>query len=327
MLKHKIMIRKAFMDIFITAIIILSTVILLALAVALVCYLLVFYISPRGRKNKKEEYEIPQGPIYEPFRDAMISWIKEGRALPHREISITSFDGLRLYGRYYHFFDGAPIELILHGYRGSAERDLSGAISRCRQVGTNVIIVDQRCGGKSEGRTSTFGIRESRDCRAWIDYIITEIDPNAKIIIGGVSMGASTVMICAGEELPANVVGILADCGYTSAKAIIKKVMRDIKVPPALLYPFVRLGAIIFGGFDPEATSPVEQLKKSRLPIIFFHGEDDAFVPCDMSRENFKACASEKKKLVTIKGAGHGLAFPVDPEKYVGAVREFFGKA
>ena len=314
------------MDIFVNIVLILSSLILLALAVSLVCYLLVFYVSPKSRECK-EEYDVPKGKIYEPFYEDMIRWIKEGRTLPHRDISITSFDGLRLYGRYYHFFDGAPIELIMHGYRGSAERDLSGAIARCRKVGTNVIIVDQRCGGRSEGRTTTFGIRESRDCRAWIDYIINEIDPNAKIIIGGVSMGASTVMICAGEELPENVIGVLADCGYTSAKAIIKKVMRDIKMPPALLYPFVRLGAMIFGGFDPEATSPVEQLKKSRLPVIFFHGDTDDFVPCDMSRENFEACASEKKRLVIIEGAGHGIAFPVDPEKYVGAVREFFGKA
>ena len=99
-------------------------------------------------------------------------------------------------------------------------------------------------------------------------------------------------------------VGILADCGFTSAPAIIKDVTRKIHLPAPLLYPFIRLGGRLFGGFDIEERSALEAVKQSRLPVIFFHGEDDAFVPCEMSRENFEACAS-RKQLVTIPGAGH----------------------
>jgi len=120
------------------------------------------------------------------------------------------------------------------------------------------------------------------------------------------------------------VVGILADCGYTSSEAIIKKVMRDMHLPAGLLYPFARLGAKLFGGFDPNASSPIDAMKRCRLPIIFFHGDNDGYVPHSMSEENYAACVSEKKKLVIVKGAGHGLCFPMDKEAYYKELDGFF---
>jgi len=119
-------------------------------------------------------------------------------------------------------------------------------------------------------------------------------------------------------------VGILADCGYTSAKEIMYDVMRKMKLPPKLCYPFVKLGAKLFGHFDLDETSPVEAMKRCKLPVIFFHGESDDFVPCDMSRKNYEACTG-RKKLVTIPGAGHGLAYAVEPERYVKELYDFFG--
>ena len=96
-----------------------------------------------------------------------------------------------------------------------------------------------------------------------------------------------------------------------------------MKLPAEILYPAARLGAKIFGGFDLEETSPIEATKRSSLPTIFFHGDNDAFVPHYMSEENYEAC-SAPKKLVIIKGAGHGLAFPIDQELYIKEAKEFF---
>ena len=137
-------------------------------------------------------------------------------------------------------------------------------------------------------------------------------------------LGASTVLMAAGSPLPPQVKGVLADCGFTSPKAIILKVIRQLKLPSKLLYPFVRLGARLFGGFDLEAGSALETVKHATVPVIFFHGEDDDFVPMQMSEENFQACTG-RKKLVITPGAGHGLCYPVDPDGYLHALREFFG--
>jgi fermentation-respiration switch protein FrsA (DUF1100 family) len=147
--------------------------------------------------------------------------------------------------------------------------------------------------------------------------------PDAKIILTGISMGASTVLMAAGSPLPSQVKGVLADCGFSTARDIIQKVVRQLKLPPKLVYPFIRLGARLYGGFDPDSYSALEAVKTATLPIIFFHGDNDAFVPCEMSREMYDACPT-RKALITIPGAGHGLDYAVDPQKYLATLREFF---
>jgi len=295
--------------------------VLICLLTAYICFYIAFYV-PRKKVMDTEKISIPKGDIYEPYREQMVAWVKQTRALKHEEVSVTSFDGLKLYGKYYEYAPGAPIELMFHGYRGSAEKDLSGGVQRCFSLGRSVLLVDQRTSCKSEGNVISFGINESRDCLTWIDFIIERFGSDSKIILTGISMGAATVMIAAGKELPPNVIGVLADCGYSSAKAIIQKTIREMKLPPTLLYPFVKLGAKIFGHFDLEETSPVEAIKNCKIPIIFIHGEADDFVPCDMSREVYEACPSPKL-LFTVPEAGHGLGYIMDLEGYLKAVVEF----
>ena len=295
----------------------------LALLISFICFYMAFFVPKHGPVDPNE-YPIPDGEIYEPFRDKMVNWMKQTRQLPYEDFYITSFDGLKLHGRYYEYAPGAPIELMFHGYRGNAERDLCGGVQRCFALKRSALLVDQRASGHSEGKVITFGIKEHKDCLNWVDFMVDRFGPDVKIILTGISMGASTVLMAAGTPLPPQVKGVLADCGFTSAKAIMCKVIRQINLPPRLLYPFARLGAKLFGRFDLEATSPLEAVKKAAVPIIFFHGDDDAFVPCYMSQENFEACAS-RKQLIRIPGAGHGLAFPVDKEGYLSALAEFFG--
>jgi fermentation-respiration switch protein FrsA (DUF1100 family) len=150
--------------------------------------------------------------------------------------------------------------------------------------------------------------------------------PDAKIILCGISMGAATVMMAAGEELPENVIGVLADCGYTSNEDIIKKVIRqDVKLPPNISYPFVKLAARLWGGFDLDETSPIEAMKNCQRPIIFIHGEADDFVPCDMSIRNYEACTAPKT-ILTVPGAGHGLAYLMGRDDYFKTLLAFSNK-
>ena len=299
-----------------------AALLLLILLTSFICFRMAFF-SPRKAVKNPPEYPLPPGKIYEPYRERMIQWIKETRALPVREYSVTSFDGLTLRGRFYEYAPGAPIELMFHGYRGDAERDLCGGVQRCFALKRSALIVDQRGCGRSEGHVITFGLREQEDCLTWLKLMEREFGPDAKIILTGISMGASTVLMAAARELPPQVKGILADCGYTDAPAIIKKVIRQLHLPAELLYPFVRLGALLYGGFDPNKASALKAMKQCTLPVIFFHGEADDFVPCSMSEENFNACSSAKR-LVTVPGAGHGLAFPADERDYLKELGDFF---
>ena len=295
---------------------------LAVLIISYICYRIAFY-APDRKPDFIETIDIPKGAIYEPFRESMENWIREARAMPSTDCSIQSFDGLTLHGKYYEYAPNAPIELMFHGYRGNGERDLSGGVHRCFQLGHSALIVEQRCSGKSGGNVISFGVNEHRDCLSWIDFAVKTFGPDVKIILTGISMGAATVLTAAGTPLPTNVIGVLADCGYTSAEDIIKIVIKRLNLPVNLAYIFVRLGARIFGRFDLHGPSPIEAMRHCSVPVIFFHGEADDFVPCDMSEKNYEACVS-RKKLVTIPGAGHGLCYPVAPEQYLQALREFF---
>ena len=287
----------------------------------LIFFFLTFYV--RRTKTDPDVYPLPQGKTYEPYHPQMLEGMKAFRTMPHQVFCITSFDGLKLSGRYFEYAPGAPMELMFHGYRGTAERDLGAGIRRAFAVGHNALIVDQRTTGESEGRLVTFGIREHRDCLKWVEFCVDHFGSDVSIYLTGISMGASTVLMAAGEPLPPNVKGVLADCGFTSAPEIIKAVCKLLHLPGSIVYPMLRLSGKLLGGFDLEENSAVEAVKRCRIPVIFFHGENDNFVPCHMSRENYEACAAPKA-ILTVPGAGHGLSYLAAPEQYVKTLEDFW---
>lgn len=300
--------------------IVIGTIFIILFTTTLICYLMAFY----NKKRKKESGEIilPDFQMYQLFKNDIINDIKTARSMEYQEFTIKSFDNLTLYARYFESFKGAPIELMFHGYRGNGERDLSTGIRRAKLCGRNAFIVDQRAHGKSEGHTISFGINERRDCLEWIKFVINHFGKDVKIVLTGISMGAATVMMASNMDLPSNVIGILADCGYDSPKNIIKKYISDLKLPANIFYPFVKLGAKIFGKFNLEEASAIEAVKNSKAPIILIHGTSDSLVPYQHSVNCYEACTSAKK-LVPIKDAEHGVSYLHDPDTYVNELNAF----
>lgn len=283
------------------------------------CYRLVFY----SRNDKEQDiYTIPPGKQYEDVADVMLQNIHKLSKLPFEQIYITSRDGVKLAARYYHLKDDAPVQIQFHGYRGNGIREYSGGNKMARSLGYNSIVVDERAHGKSGGHTITFGIKERFDCLDWVEYACKRFGKDTPIILSGVSMGAATVLMASELDLPKNVAAITADCPYSSPGEIIRKVCADIKLPGGLVYPFVVLGALIFGKFRLWECSAVEAVKHTRIPILLIHGEDDRFVPCAMSMEIYRACAS-RKKLITFPEAGHGLSYLKDSQRYEEAFKDF----
>lgn len=238
------------------------------------------------------------------------------------DVFINSFDGLKLHGRYYHVKDGAPLDIQFHGYNGNAMRDFCGGNKISRESGHNSLLIDQRAHGMSQGKTISFGINERKDCLSWVRYAVERFGEDTEIVLSGVSMGAATVLMASDLGLPKNVKAIVADCGYSSPKAIINKVMRDSGLPDKLMYPFVWLGAMVFGKFNLTESSAVSAVPESDVPILIIHGGADDFVPCYMAEEIYKACRSEKKLLI-VPGAGHGMSYLVDKDLYEKTVKDF----
>jgi fermentation-respiration switch protein FrsA (DUF1100 family) len=283
-----------------------------------------FYFAFLKRKvQDTTDLDAPINNFLKPYRETVESGMKYIYEHPHTEVYTKSFDGLRLCAQYYPCGESKRTIIIFHGYRSSPQRDFSCAVKMYGEMGLNVLMVDQRSSGKSEGHVITFGIREHRDCLSWTEFVIRRFGPDVKIILTGISMGASTVMMAGGTDLPKQVIGILADCGFTSPKAIIQKVIGQMGLPPKLCYPFVKWGAALYGHFNLEEGSALDAVKRCRVPVLFFHGDADDYVPIEMSYENYNACAS-RKQLVVVKNAGHGLSYLLDNPAYLTAAKEFF---
>lgn len=284
------------------------------------CYRYVYTVDKSRIDPRKPDTD----PQYYPLQERLMAQVDLADGLPYEDVWTRSRDGLKLHGRYYEVEPGAPVQIQFHGYRGSPLRDFCAGLPMALELGCNVLLIDERAHGKSEGKCLTFGVLEREDCLCWVDFIRQRCGQDTPVVIYGVSMGAATVMMAA-KLVPENVRGIIADCGYDSPKNILIEVMSGVGFPPKLFYPLIRLGGRLYGGFDVEAASAETALAGSTVPILFIHGEDDRFVPCRMSQRNYAACTAPKT-LVTIPGAAHAVSSIVDPVAYRSAMERFLAE-
>lgn len=267
-------------------------------------------------------YFSPEGEQYDEVREGIRKSVARMAERKYESITITSFDGCKLFARYYHVSNDAPVQILFHGYKSSSLLDCSGGSYFAGVLGHNAIVVDQRSHGQSSGNVITFGIKERKDCLRWTEYAIERFGKNVPIILSGLSMGAATVLMATDLNLPENVKGIIADCPYSSPKEIIMKVAKDMHFPPRLMLPFVWLGGFLFGQFNLFESSAVEAIKTCDIPILILHGDADELVPCEMA----KALETSGAKDITLElfeKAGHGLSYIILPDKYEKVVLEF----
>ena len=221
---------------------------------------------------------------YGRFYDYMVSadrWLKEHDA---QEVSIASYDGLRLCGLWIPAENPKGTILLAHGYRSTKLADFSVAYDYYHRHGMNILVPDQRSHGKSEGRYITFGVKESKDMLSWIDFHNREFG-DYQMILSGLSMGASTMLYLVDQDLPENVKGLIADCGFTSPKDILASVFkRVIHLPAGPTVLAADLFARLFAGFSLYEKDTRKTLANSKIPVFMIHGTGDDFVPCDMTR-------------------------------------------
>lgn len=242
-----------------------------------------------------------------------------------KDIYITTFDNLKLHGYYVCQKDTHKWAITVHGYMSDAF-SLSTKALHYNKLGYNVLAVDLRAHGKSEGNYIGMGYHDAKDIIYWINYIISK-DKDAEILLHGVSMGAATVMIASPlcNNLK-NVKVIIEDCGYTSALAQFKFQLRRLfNLPSFPILNIANLTVKIKAGYFLKEASPIQSIKNTKVPIMFIHGDLDTFVPFSMLDELFNSCKSPKQKLV-IKGASHAHAEDENKEIYWREVDRFVNK-
>ncbi|MBE6943965.1 MAG: alpha/beta hydrolase [Ruminococcaceae bacterium] len=241
------------------------------------------------------------------------------------DVWTESHDGLKLHAIWVPADDPKGTVLLAHGYRSCKLADFGMVYELYHNLGLNLLLIDQRSHGRSEGRYITFGVLESRDLQKWVQFHNEQFGHHP-VILSGLSMGASTVLYLADRRLPKNVKGIVADCGFTSPKEIIAKVFRDTVHFGA--GPFLwaaDLFARVLAGFSLYERDTRKSLAKSRLPVLLIHGKGDDFVPCYMTEQAYKACTSPKE-MYLVEEAGHGISYLYDTPGYRKRVMDFLRK-
>lgn len=295
----------------------------LALLLAAVTYYITFYTP---HKSQLSVYNIPKGEQYKQNRELMHRLIEEMDKRPYERVFTRSRDGLLLSGRYYETEVGAPLAICFHGYRGTAVRDFCGGAVIALEAGYNTLVIDERGHGESEGHTITFGVKEKYDVLSWVDYATRRFGGEVKIVLCGISMGAATVLLACSLPLPQSVVGITADCPYSSPRAIIRKVCRDTRLSPFLVYPFISLGALLFGRFFLGRDDVIDAVSNATVPVLLIHGGDDRLVPCEMAKK-IRDANPLYIDLHLFEGAGHGISYMKDYGRYRALITAFLERA
>ncbi len=251
-------------------------------------------------------------------------------AHPEIEVHTESEDGLRLTG----FMQEQPggtgathnWALLVHGYGGSHVW-MQDHAERYYAHGYHTLLPDLRGCGKSEGRYMGMGWLDRRDLLCWIRWIAKR-DPEASIVLHGVSMGAAAVMMTAGENTPEQVKAFVEDCGYTGAWDIFASELKlRFHLPPFPVLYAADLMARIRAGYGFREASALRQTAKCSKPMLFIHGSEDRFVPFRMQDAVYRAKPGSNKRKVVADGADHAVAHYAMGDRYwdevFGFLREY----
>ncbi|MCR4754873.1 MAG: alpha/beta hydrolase [Lachnospiraceae bacterium] len=249
------------------------------------------------------------------------------------KVGIVSRDGLSLNGHYVHNTEakrtpGEPVNVVLlsHGYGGSGYKDLSIFAEFYVKQGYDILVIDQRAHGNSEGRYITFGDHESDDVAGWVDKIIEIAGDNCRILLHGWSMGAATVYLAAAKGLPKQVKGLIYDCGYSTAEAQMFHIAKkSMGLPDPLLWymlQFIKPVAFFFCGFSINSASPILASRNMTLPILFVHGAKDSVVPVKMGRRLYHATIrTDYRRMLIVPDADHTYSYVYDKTGYENAIK------
>ena len=212
--------------------------------------------------------------------------------------------------------------VLLHGYTGSKEM-MYGYAYWYWMNGYSVLAPDFRCQGESEGDYIGLGATDSKDLAGWIGLILQR-DPQAEIVLHGLSMGASTALLyCGQENVPDNIKAVISDCAFTDAYSMFKeKIGSWFHLPAFPVVDSAELMIRLRTGYDLKETSPLKAVSASSVPTLFIHGEEDRMIPVSMCRELYDAAACEKEIMI-VEGAGHAQAADKDPARYFEEVEKF----
>ena len=287
---------------------VVGSLLIILFVMTYVIYRIIFY-SPK--KGQNDEMRAEPSLDYQGMRPKSIELAIKMVSLPYEDVYIKSRDGLRLHGYFYKNEKSNDYMLMFNGYRGTPRRDFSGGALLALNLGKNVLLIDQRAHGKSEGHSITFGRKEQYDVVEWIKFVQEKWGKSAKITIVGISMGGATVLMASDKIDPS--IKVIADCPYSREKDVIKNSMKKLGFPPSIFWPFAYIGSLIFGHASLKDDARIN-VSNSKSKILIFHGTGDTIVPYEMS-ERVLAGNEDHVQYEKFEGVEHALSYLREPER------------
>lgn len=283
-----------------------------------------FYNRTMIRSNaKREKTQEMAGTDWDKYIPHIHECKEKLQECAHEDMYINSEDGLKLHATYFPCEGSKKVVICFHGYTSEGLNDYSTLAIFYKKHGYNLLLVDERAHGKSEGTYIGFGCLDRHDAKLWIEKMVELLGEDCRILLHGDSMGGSTVLMTTGLELPPQVKAAVSDCAFTSAWEVFASVLKNTYHLPA--FPILNIANKMVkkkAGYELDECNAKNEVAKAQIPILFLHGDADSFVPCSMVHELYAACNSAKK-LVIIEGAGHVESCYRDAELYEGAIEEF----
>lgn len=279
---------------------------------------------PKTKNMKKTRDSLRGIPDFDEFCDKFADAREKLEKSSCETVEIISYDGEKLVGHWCPAENPKRIIVAMHGWRSSWTRDFGVISEFWKDEGCSVLYAEQRGQNNSGGDYMGFGLTERYDCLEWVKWADAHNEAGLPIYLAGISMGATTVLMASGLELPESVHGIMSDCGFTSPHEIWKHVAENNlhlsygirgNIASGICKKKIQMGA--------KDYSTIDALKTNEIPVLFIHGTEDHFVPVEMTYENYKACKAPKR-LFVVPGADHGMSYVLDEAGYKAVVRDFW---
>lgn len=309
---------------------VLTVLIVISLLIFLLCFLVVqlYFVRPRAQELNEygEDWNRKVDPDYQKYHDEALAGTQWFRTQKYEEVSIQSFDNLKLCA----YFLPAEKEtadtiLLVHGYKAFGLYEFGSRVRFLHEQGWNLLIVDDRAHGRSEGKYIGFSILDRIDVCDWIDYLNQRFESKGRIVLHGVSMGGATVLLAAGTTESRNVKGVVADCGYSSGFDEVAVQITKLAHLPKFPFLYICVWWLkVLAKYDIAENPAREVIKNYDGKLLIIHGDDDAIVPTYMGREIFDAATCDKDIMI-VEGAKHALSYTYAHEVYQAKFKEFLG--
>ncbi|MBO5214311.1 MAG: alpha/beta fold hydrolase [Clostridia bacterium] len=283
----------------------------------IVGYIIYVMHLKRTKKTKWTRDCSADTPVQQGMYDEGMEWFRANEA-KKQDVHIVS-EKLNLYGEFFDFSSDKTV--ILVAGRTEGLRYNYYFARPYAESGYNILTIDNRAHGKSDGKYNTVGFEEHKDLLAWANYL-HENHHSETILFHGICIGsAGALYALTHKDCPDYVAGMVADGMYPNFWESFRNHMIELKKPLFGL-PFINAWMMLLTGHSMKK-GPIDVIDRLNRPLLMLHGTGDLYsLPCE-AEKLYEKCGSDQKTIVWFEDGVHSQLRYQDPEKYDGAIKAF----